>query len=70
MVLAFLSVITYSQQINLPNINLNLISQVNQGNSYITFPTDIGNIEPLIFEGNVIPNFMIRTNKQSRLLAV
>ena len=25
--------------------DLPLISQVNQGNSYITFPTDIGNIE-------------------------
>lgn len=54
----------------LSNLNVDLIAQVNQGNSYITFPTDIGNIEPLIFEGNVIPNFMIRENKKSRLLGV
>lgn len=66
----FVYSVSFSQETNLPNVNLGLISQVNQGNSYITFPTDIGNIEPLIFEGNVIPNFMIRTNKQSRLLAV
>jgi hypothetical protein len=52
------------------DIELGLIAQVNQGNSYITFPTDIGNIEPLIFEGNVIPNFMIRENKKSRLMGV
>jgi hypothetical protein len=50
--------------------DLPLISQVNQGNSYITFPTDIGNIEPLWFEGNVIPNFYIRQNKNSRLMGV
>ncbi len=43
---------------SLPTIDLKLISRVNQGNSYITFPTDIGNIEPLWFEGNVIPNFI------------
>ncbi len=61
---------SFSQENKEPNIQLSLISQVNQGNSYITFPTDIGNIEPLIFEGNVIPNFMIRTNKKSRVLAV
>jgi hypothetical protein len=53
-----------------PNIDLGLIAHVNQGNSYVTFPTDIGNIEPLIFEGNLIPNFMIRHNKKSRLLGV
>ena len=60
----------YSQNTENLNIDLGLISQVNQGNSYITFPTDIGNMEPLIFEGNVIPNFMIRENKNSRLLGV
>lgn len=54
----------------IPNIDLTTISQVNQGNSYITFPTDIGNIEPLWFEGNLIPNFHIRTNKNSRLMGV
>lgn len=52
------------------NIDLALIAQVNQGNSYVTFPTDIGNIEPLIFEGKLVPNFMIRKNKSSRLIGV
>ena len=59
----------YAQKMN-PNIDLGLIAQVNQGNSYVTFPTDIGNIEPLIFEGNLIPNFMLRQNKSSRLIGV
>ena len=49
---------------------LSLISQVNQGNSYITFPADIGNIESLWFEGNVIPNFYIRKSKNARLMGV
>lgn len=56
---------TDSLQIGLP-----IIAQVNQGNSYITFPTDFGNIEPLWFEGNVIPNFYIRESKNSRLMGV
>lgn len=51
-------------------IGLPVISQVNQGNSYITFPTDIGNIEPLMFEANLIPNFYIRKSKNSRLMGV
>ncbi len=54
----------------IPSVELKTISQVNSGNSYITFPTDIGNIEPLWFEGNIIPNFYIRTNKDSRLIGV
>ena len=49
----------------IPNIDLTTISQLNQGNSYITFPTDIGNLEPLWFERKLIPNFHIRTNKNS-----
>lgn len=53
-----------------PKIELSAISQINQGNSYITFPTDIGNIEHLWFEGNVIPNFFIKKNKNSRLIGV
>ncbi|HAG16910.1 MAG TPA: hypothetical protein DCG69_10410 [Bacteroidales bacterium] len=53
-----------------PEFSLILISQVNQGNSYITFPTDIGNIEPLWFEGNIIPNFYLRESKNSRLMGV
>jgi hypothetical protein len=51
-------------------ISLMMISQVSQGNSYITFPTDIGNIEPLSFEGNLIPNFYLRRSKDSRLMGV
>ncbi len=51
-------------------IGLTIISQVNQGNSYITFPTDIGNIEPLWFEGNLIPNFYLRQSKNSRVMGV
>ena len=53
-----------------PNIDLALIAQEHHGNSYITAPTDIGNIEPLWFEANMIPNFNVRTNKKSRLLGV
>lgn len=55
---------------SLPRIALTTIARVNQGNSYITFPTDIGNIEPLWFEANLIPNFYIRQSKNSRLMAV
>jgi len=55
---------------SIPQIGLSVISQVNQGNSYITFPTDIGNIEPLWFEGNVIPNFYLRESRNSRLMGV
>ena len=55
---------------DLPAIELTTIAQVNQGNSLITFPTDIGNIETLWFEGDLIPNFYIRQNKDSRLIGV
>ena len=55
---------------SIPQIGLSIISQVNQGNSYITLPTDIGNIEPLWFEGNVIPNFYLRESRNSRLMGV
>jgi hypothetical protein len=51
-------------------IGLTVISQVNQGSSYVTFPTDIGNIEPLMFEANLIPNFYIRKSKNARLMGV
>jgi len=54
----------------IPSINLATISQINQGNSYITFPADIGNIIPLWFEANLIPNFNIRSNKNKRLMGV
>ena len=55
---------------NTPVIELTTITQVNQGNSYFTFPTDIGNIEPLWFEGNLTPSFYIRRSKNSRLIGV
>lgn len=55
---------------SIPGISLSIISQVNQGNSFVTFPTDIGNIEPLWFEGNLIPNFYIRQSKNSKLMGV
>lgn len=51
-------------------MELTLIGQVNQGNSYITFPTDIGHIEPLWFEANLSPSFYIRKSKNSRLMGV
>jgi hypothetical protein len=54
----------------IPQIGLPIISQVNQGNSYITFPTDVGNIERLWFEGNLIPNFYIRKSKNSQFMGV
>ncbi len=50
--------------------DLTLISEVNQGNSYFTFGGGLGNIEPLIFEGNLIPNFVIRDNKEANLIGV
>lgn len=44
----------YGQVIDsISGIGLLELSQVNQGNSYVTFPTDIGNIEPLWFEVNI-----------------
>ncbi len=51
-------------------IGLPVIAQVNGGGSYITFPTDIGNIEPLWFEANINPNFYLRHSKNFRLLGV
>ena len=51
-------------------IKLSTIALVNQGESYITFPTDIGNIEPLWFEAGINPDFFIRTNKDARLIGV
>jgi len=51
-------------------IELATVAQANQGESYITFPTDIGNIEPLWFEANIVPNFNIRKSKDSRFLGV
>jgi hypothetical protein len=55
---------------SMSGIGLAIIAQANQGNSYITFPTDIGNIETLWFEGNIMPNFYLRRSKNSRLMGV
>ncbi len=64
------SVVYGQQKSDFKNLDVALISQVNQGSSYITFPTDIGNMEPLMFEANLIPNFILRENKTSRLVGV
>jgi hypothetical protein len=68
--LIFFAFAALSQENKEQKMELTLISQVNQGNSYITFPTDIGNIEPLWFEGNIIPNFYLRKSKNARLMGV
>ena len=52
------------------DFDLTLISEVHQGNSYFTIGGGLGNIEPLIFEANLIPNFIIRSNKEAKLMAV
>lgn len=54
----------------IPHLDLHKIALVNQTDSYITFPTDIGNIEPLMFEANVNPSFVVRERKDSKLMAV
>ncbi len=72
-VLLLFSVPVFSQASDsniLGNIQLGTIAQENNGSSYITFPTDIGNIEPLWFEANLIPSFNIRVSKDSRLMGV
>jgi hypothetical protein len=55
---------------SIPQLDLAKIAQVNQSDSYITFPTDIGNLEPLMFEANVNPSFVIRERRDSRLMGV
>ncbi len=51
-------------------LDLEKMAQINQGDSYVTFPFDFGNIEPLMFEANVSPSFKIRERKDSRLMGV
>ena len=51
-------------------VDLANIARVNHGNSYITLPADIGNLEPLWFEANSSPNFFIRQFKNARLMGV
>jgi len=62
--------ITGQEENYIPEIALTTISQVNIGNSYITSPTDIGNIERLWFEANLTPSFYIRKSKNARLMGV
>lgn len=71
-VFLLLHIITFAQEPldTLPQLDLTKIALVNQGDSYITFPADVGNLEPLIFEANVNPNFVIRERADSRLMAV
>jgi hypothetical protein len=61
----------YSQENidSLPQLDISKIALVNQTDSYVTFPTDIGNIAPLMFEANISPSFIIRQRKDSRLMA-
>jgi len=54
----------------LPKLSLEKIALISQSDSYITLPTDIGNIEPLLFEANISPSFVIRKRKDSRLMAL
>lgn len=71
MIIAFYAYLCKAQESSWRKpLSLSAISQVNQGNSYITFPTDVGNIEPLWFEANLIPNFNIRKSKNSRVMGV
>ena len=53
-----------------PKLDLATVAQVNHSDSYITFPSDIGNLEPLMFEANVNPSFVIRKRDDSRLMGV
>ena len=50
--------------------DLSTFSGVHQGNSYITMPFNIGNIAPIWFEANVMPDFIIRKSKNARLMGV
>ena len=54
----------------LPELTLSKIALINRTVSYVTFPLDIGNIEPLMFEANVNPSFIIRERQDSKLMAV
>ncbi|WP_456422858.1 hypothetical protein [Lutibacter sp.] len=70
--LVFFVNISYSQSIKNDSLSLDLtkIALANQSDSYVTFPTDIGNIEPLMFEANISPSFIIRERKDARLIGV
>lgn len=61
---------TISAQKVQKEIGIEQYAEIAIGNSYITFPTDLGNIEPLWFEGNIKPNFLIRTSDDAQLMGV
>ena len=54
----------------IPEVTLSKVALINQTDSYITFPTDVGNLEPLMFEANINPSFIIRKRQDSKLMAV
>ncbi len=55
---------------SVPDIDLGQIALVNQTDTYVTLPINIGNLEPLIFEANISPSFIIRQRKDSRLMGM
>ncbi|MDP2688136.1 MAG: hypothetical protein Q8O62_12995 [Aequorivita sp.] len=61
---------SFSQQQTdiIPRLDLAKIAHINQSDSYITFPTDIGNLESLMFEANINTNFVVRKRVDSRLM--
>ncbi|WP_456378713.1 hypothetical protein [Lutibacter sp.] len=71
LIISFLLNNVYSQENkdSFPQLDISKIALVNQTDSYVTFPTDIGNIAPLMFEANISPSFIIRQRKDSRLMA-
>jgi len=76
LVVILIAVVSFLQGMSQENVNafqpvnLAAIAEVNHTNNYITFPTDIGNLAPLLFEANVVPNFFIRKSKNARLMGV
>lgn len=72
-IVTFFGNIVLSAQENdtlLYRLPLSKIAQMNQMDSYVTFPMDIGNIDPLMFEANVNPSFVIREREDSKLMGV
>lgn len=49
---------------------LTKLAHINQSDSYISFPGDIGNLEPLIFEANINPNFVIREREDAKIILI
>lgn len=69
--LFLISGLVKSQEVTkIDQVNLQLISDISGGNSYITFPSDIGNIEPLWFEAGLKPAFRLRKSRDARLMGV